>query len=296
MIATKKIKTHYELLPEEEKLLAELSPLMKKHKESFADEFYAYIMAHEEMASFFESEEKLDHHKKLIAGWFTRLFSGTYDDTYIRDLGRIGKVHVNIHLDGHFVNSAMTRVRHFVLEIITAHVEDKKREASLLAVNKILDINLDVMTSSYRQAELKKYFISARAESVLVNLMERFTHGLNLVLGIALTVVSIEVIALFAHDAFNIFNTTDLEHSVIAALGSLLIIWMMIELLGTEVKHLKGQKIPIKVFIGIVIVAFIRKVLVGSLEHTSILEYGTKVGTLFVLALVFWLVAKADKE
>ena len=295
MIHAKKIKTHYELLPDEEKLLAELSPLMKEHKDRFAEEFYAYIMAHDEMASFFEDEQKLDHHKKLIAGWFVRLFNGTYDDTYFRDLTRIGKVHVNIHLDGHFVNSAMTKVRQLLIEIITAHLEGPRREAALLAVNKILDINLDVLTSSYRQAELKKYFISARAESTLVNFMERFTHGLNLVLGIALTVVSIEVIALFIQDAFKIFNSNDLEHSVIAALGSLLIIWMMIELLGTEVQHLKGRKIPIKVFIGIVIVAFIRKVLVGSLEDASITEYGTKVGTLFILALVFWLVAKADR-
>jgi uncharacterized membrane protein (DUF373 family) len=295
MIHAKKIKTHYELLPEEEKLLAELGPLMKEHKERFAGEFYAYIMSHEEMASFFESQEKLDHHKKLIAGWFIRLFNGTYDDTYIRDLSRIGKVHVDIQLDGHFVNSAMTRVRHFITDLITAYVDENRRAAALLAVNKILDINLDVLTSSYRQAELKKYFISARVETGLVNLMERFTHGLNLVLGLALTVVSIEVIALFVHDAINIFNTSDLERTVISALGSLLIIWMMIELLGTEVKHLKGQKIPIKVFIGIVIVAFIRKVLVASLEHSTLTEYGMKVGTLFVLALVFWLVAKADR-
>jgi hypothetical protein len=28
----------------------------------------------------------------------------------------------------------------------------------------------------------------------------------------------------------------------------------------------------------------------------SLVDYGTKVGTLFILALVFWLVAKADKE
>ena len=296
MINARKIKKHYELMPEEEKLLAELGPMMEEHKERFAEEFYSYVMEHDEMAIFIQNEEQLNRQKKTIADWFSKLFNGNYDDAYLRNLNRIGKVHVDIQLDGHYVNSAMTKVRHFVTEIIVTGVEEKKQEAALLAVNKILDINLDVLTSSYRQAELKKYFISARAESVLINLMERFTHGLNLVLGIALTVVSLEVIALFARDAFNVFHTTDFEHSVIAALGSLLIIWMMIELLGTEVKHLRGQKIPIKVFIGIVIVAFIRKVLVGSLEHTSIIEYGTKVGTLLVLALVFWFVAKADKE
>jgi hypothetical protein len=89
------------------------------------------------------------------------------------------------------------------------------------------------MTSSYRQAEFKKYFIHAKAETFLINLIERFTHGLNLVLGIALAIVSIGVISLFINDVINIFHDADLEHGVIAALGSLLIIWMMIELLGT---------------------------------------------------------------
>ena len=49
-------------------------------------------------------------------------------------------------------------------------------------------------------------------------------------------------------------------------------------------------------FIGIVLVAFIRKVLIGSLEHSTIMEYATKVGTLFVLALVYWLVSRADNQ
>jgi uncharacterized membrane protein (DUF373 family) len=295
MISAKKIKSHYELQKSEEKLLEEMAPLMKEHKDEFAEDFYTYIMDHKEMASFFE-ERSLEHHRKVIGEWFVQLFDGTYDEVYFMHLNRIGKVHVDIQLRGHFVNSAMAQVRKFVIEVIESNVDEKKREAVLLAVNKILDINLDILTSSYRQAELKKHFISLKAESKLINLMERFTHGLNLVLGIALTVVSVEVIILFGRDAFTVFTTTDFERSVIAALGSLLIIWMMIELLGTEVKHLRGKKIPIKVFIGIVIVAFIRKVLVGSLEHTSLVDYGTKVGTLFILALVFWLVAKADKE
>jgi len=125
--------------------------------------------------------------------------------------------------------------------------------------------------------------------------MERFTHGLNLVLALALVVVSLAVVSLFGHDVMKIFHSDRLETSVVAALGSLLIIWMMIELLATEIQHLKGRKIPIKVFIGIVLIAFIRKVLIGSLEHGDIMDYGTKILTLFVLAVVYWLIARSDR-
>ena len=295
MIAGKKIKTHYHLTENEEKILGELNPLMREHRERFAQDFYDYIMSDEDMAVFFHDNEKLDRHKMLIAAWFMRLFSGTYDEAYFRNLHRIGKVHVDINLDGHFVNAAMTRVRSFITDVVVASVDSDKHEETLLAVNKILDINLDIMTSSYRSAEMKKYFLHARAETALMNFMERFTHGLNLILGIALAIVSLEVIVLFVLDAVSLFHASNLEQSVVAALGSLLIIWMMIELLGTEVQHLKGRKIPIKIFIGIVLVAFIRKVLIGALEHTTIMDYATKVGTLFILAIVYWLVARADR-
>jgi uncharacterized membrane protein (DUF373 family) len=295
MVTAKKIKAHYEFTAEEEKILGNLDPLMREHRDRFAQDFYDYILSNEDMAVFFHEQEKLDKHKMLIAAWFMRLFSGNYDEIYFRDLHRIGKIHVEINLDGHFVNSAMTRVRTFITEIIVSHVDQEVQEETILAINKILDINLDVLTSSYRQAELKKYFISARAETALVASMERFTHGLNLVLALALVVVSIGVIALFIHDVLNFFEGGKLETSVVAGLGSLLIIWMMIELLGTEIHHLKGRKIPIKIFIGIVLVAFIRKVLVGSLGHGNLMDDGIRILTLFVLALVYWLISRADR-
>lgn len=294
MIAAKKIKAHYDFTPEEEKVLGNLRTSMTNYRDQFGQALMASFMIHEDMAGYFPSDEKEKHHAMTFAGWFMRLFSGVYDDAYFQKLRKIGQVHVDIKLDGHLVNAAMATVRQLVAEYVEEVVPEEDLERTKIAVTKILDINLDVMTSSYRQAELRKYFIHERAESYLINFMERFTHGLNLVLGIALAIVSLGVIWLFVHDVTNAFHSTNLETSVVAALGSLLIIWMMIELLGTEVDHLRGKKIPIKIFIGIVLVAFIRKVLIGSLQHATIAEYGTKVGTLFVLAVVYWLVARAD--
>jgi uncharacterized membrane protein (DUF373 family) len=295
MISAKKIKAHYDFTTEEEKLLGDLSARMKNYRDPFGQSLMASFMIHESMAGYFPSEENEKQHAMTFAGWFMRLFSGTYDEVYFQKLRKVGQVHVDIKLDGHLVNAAMTTVRQLLAGYIEHEIPAEDLEKTRAAITKILDINLDVMTSSYRQAEFKKYFIHAKAETFLINLIERFTHGLNLVLGIALAIVSIGVISLFINDVINIFHDADLEHGVIAALGSLLIIWMMIELLGTEVEHLRGKKIPIRIFIGIVIVAFIRKVLIGSLDHTSIVEYGTKVGTLFILALVYWLISKADR-
>ena len=295
MLSAKKIKAHYDLTTTEEKILGDLRERMKEYRDRFGQELMASFMIHDSMAEYFPNEEKEKHHAMTFAGWFMRLFSGTYDEAYFQKLRKVGQVHVDIKLDGHLVNAAMTTTRRLIASYIEDSVPVEDLEKTRIAITKILDINLDVMTSSYRQAELKKYFIHAKAESFLINTLERFTHGLNLVLGLALAIVSIGVVSLFVYDIIHMFDA-DLEHGVIAALGSLLIIWMMIELLSTEVEHLRGKKIAIKVFIGIVIVAFIRKVLIGSLQHDNIVDYGTRVGTLFVLALVYWLVARAEPK
>lgn len=296
MRSGKRIKENYQLTNEDIETLKGLRPLMKGHRDQFADEFYALVTSHKEMAAFFPTDDKLAHHKMALAGWFMRLFNGIYDEEYFRNLSHVGKVHVKINLEGHFVNTAMSTVRQFVIEVIDANIDSAKRENALIAVNKILDINLDVLTSSYRQAELKKYFLSYRLETTLINWIERFTHGLNLILALALGIVSIGVVGLFVHDIVKIFTTSNIENGIVAALGSLLIIWLMIELLDTEIHHIKGRKLQIKVFIGVVIVAFIRKVLISGFQHEDLVDKATKVGTLLVLGIVYWLVTKAEKE
>ena len=233
MITAKKIKGHYDFTTEEEKILGGLSTRMKNYRDRFGQEIIASFMTHESMAGYFPTDDKENRHAMTLGGWFMRLFSGTYDETYFQKLRKVGQVHVDIKLDGHLVNAAMTTARQLVAGYIQQEVPAEDLEKTRAAITKILDINLDVMTSSYRQAELKQYFIHEKAETFLINLLERFTHGLNLVLGLALAIVSVGVISLFVKDVTNIFHDTDLEHGVIAALGSLLIIWMMIELLGT---------------------------------------------------------------
>jgi uncharacterized membrane protein (DUF373 family) len=302
MMTARQIKAHYDFTSDEEKILADLSTRMKNYRDRFGQGLMASFMVHESMAGFFPTEEKEKLHAMTFGGWFMRLFSGTYDDLYFQKLRKVGQVHVDIKLDGHLVNAAMNTARQLIAGFIEQEVPAEELEKTKTAITKILDINLDVMTSSYRQAELKKYFIHAKAESLLISLLERFTHGLNLVLGIALAIVSIAVVGLFIHDVAGIFHADHLERGVIAALGSLLIIWMMIELLGTEIQHLRGRHIPITVFIGIVIVAFIRKVLIGSLQHatpgdySTVMDYGTRVLTLLLLAIVYWLISSADRK
>jgi uncharacterized membrane protein (DUF373 family) len=209
---------------------------------------------------------------------------------------RVGHVHVRIGLKAHFVNAAMQVIRRFTVGMIRDNFPDREeRRKKTEAMEKILDINLDIMTASYIEEELKKVFISQRLESKLIKATERFTYGLNLILILALVGVSVSVVGLFFWEIAHIFRG-DMEKGILSALGTLLILWMMIELMDNEIKSLKGGRFNILVFIGVVIVAIIREILISTLRHDLITTQVFLAGTLLILGLVYYLVSRSQRS
>ena len=288
------IKRNYELTRRDEENLKELSDILLPSADEFAADFYSYLMKDHYTASFFETEEARKRLEKKKKKWLKDLLTARYDNRYLVRLRKIGKVHVKIGLKGHYVNASMTHIRSFCHRQVTELVSDVDRRLELVeTLNKILDINLDVMTSSYRDAELKKVFVSQRVESVIIRWSERLLHGLNLVLMIGLLTMAVGVASLLAQDVVYAF-TTNLETGVIKALGSLLILWMMIELLHTQVEHLRGGRFHVRIFVELALVAFIRKLFVASIEEKDPITFGLLIGGLFVLGLLLYFLAKAE--
>ncbi|MBA4395012.1 MAG: heme-binding sensor globin domain-containing protein, partial [Desulfobacca sp.] len=88
----------------------------------------------------------------------------------------------------------------------------------------------------------------------------------------------------------------DLEKGIISSLGSLLIIWMMIELMNTEISHLKGGKFRISVFVSVALVAVIRETMIALLKHeeTEMMMY--LIASILVLGFVFWIVIRGEEQ
>ena len=296
MVSMQDIKKHYFFSDEDAELLKALRPLAEANKERMAAEFYDYLLEIPETAEFLKEDLLRKRLRKTHQEWFTELFSGIYDNAYYHNLQRVGQVHVRIGLNAHFVNASMNVVRHFVIELLQENfpvLEERRKYRN--AAEKIIDINLDILSASYQEESLRKVFISHTLESKLIQAAERFTYGLNLVLVVALAGVSLAVVGLFSWDIVRIF-TGDVEKGILGALGSLLIIWMMIELMDSEIKTLKGGKFNILVFIGVIIVALIREILISTLRHDSLETQVFLSGTLFILGLVYFLVAKSQND
>jgi len=295
MVTMQELRDHYRFTDRDAELLLSLQPLAEENRERFALEFYDYLYSLPETAAILNNSNR-QRLREMHSNWFMSLFSGIYDNHYMNHLTRIGHAHVKIGLSVHFVNAAMNQIRHFLLGLIDVKYSDRDLRRSLReAVEKMLDMNLDVMSTSYREEEMKKVFVSRKVESFLIRASERFTYGLNLALVLALAGVSLSVVTLFIWDILNIF-TGDMEKGILSALGSLLILWMMIELMDNEIKNLKGGKFNILVFIGVIIVAMIREILISTLRKDDLTTQAFLAGTLLILGIVYYLVSLAQKN
>ncbi len=271
---------------------------MEELSEQFIDEFYDYIWGFGHTAKFLKNKEIIAHHRQKIKEWFVNLFCGKYDLPYFMYLYKIGEIHVKIGLPTHYVNSAFTFVRTFVLRSIEENFVSKEQHVNeIKAVEKIIDINLDVLTSSYREEELSKYLSLSKVEKTILTSLKKFNSYVNFFLAGALAIVAFFAIGLFLYDIYLLFaSDKGIDKGILTVLGSLLVLWAAIELIHEEIKHLQGKGFAIGAFIMLAMAALIRKVLIYSLSSEKSEELLVIGGVIVGLAVAYWLVGAKQKE
>ena len=290
------VKSHFGFTANDQRNLVLLGKILLPMKEKFADDFYDYLKQHSDTAKYFQTEEAVTRRKETFCSWFEEMLTNTYDNTYLRNLQRVGKRHVDIGIKGFHVNASMNYVRELCRRHTNAHVLDGGCQEDVLdSMHKALDINLSILTSSFQEEKMKKVFLSQTFENRLVNLAERLLHGLNLVLMGGLLVMAVGVVVLLGVDIVSAF-TGSFDYGFIKALGSLLILWMFIELLHTEIEHLQGGKFHVRIFIELALVAFIRKLFVASFKTQDPVSFGLLLAGLLVLGIIYFLVARIEKS
>jgi uncharacterized membrane protein (DUF373 family) len=296
MASIEDLLNHYSYTKQDEENRRKLAELILAEKEQFASDFYAMLEEDPYTAQFFPTQESINKRKTTFKYWLKIILTSPFDHRLHLKLERVGKTHVRIGLDGHYVNASMNFVRRYCQQILFQSVSDTRSLDSLLdTLNKVLDIGLDIMTASYREAELKKVFLSKKAEYWMVRWAERIMHGLNLVLMVGLLLLAAGVTALLSTDIYFALSSS-VEQGVIRALGSLLILWMMVELLHAQVEQLKGGKFHVRIFVDLAMVAFIRKIFVASLEGKDPWSFGLLIGALLVLGIIYFLLGHSEKK
>lgn len=291
------LRRDYKFTDEESKLLKQLQPLMEEHAERFVDEFYDYIWGFGSTAQFLKNKDIIAHHRHKIKEWFIGLFCGQYDMSYFMHLYKIGEVHVKIGLPTHYVNSAFTFVRTFVIQNIEDNITSTEQHLKeVIAVEKMIDMNLDVISSSYREEELGKFLSLSKIEKGILAGLKKFNSYVNFFLASALALVAFFAIGLFLYDIYLLFFTDiGIEKGILTVLGSLLVLWAAIELIHEEINHLQGKGFAIGAFIMLAMAALIRKILIYSLSSEKSSEL-LVIGIVIVgLAVAYWLVGGKKK-
>jgi uncharacterized membrane protein (DUF373 family) len=293
MRSFQEIKDNYHFTKDEFDLLTDLLPYIEPVADQIVEDYQNLLLELPDTAKLLQGETAKVRLKNFHRRWLLTVFKGPYDDRYFQSLKRIGHAHMRIGLSAHFVYVGMNFLRTSIKQIITPQLEPSALEMSFRVVDKALDLNLDVIARTYHEEELRRFFLSYKLDDTLIRFAHRFTFGLDLVLMIGLIGLSLGVIGMFIHDVTQIFHTGP-EAGIVGALGSLLILWLMIELLDAQVDRLRGGAFKLNLFVGVGLVAFIRKILVTSLTHETMVVKAFYLGGILVLGVIFWLVSKVE--
>jgi uncharacterized membrane protein (DUF373 family) len=288
------IREDFRLGEDEVNMLHHLAPLVEPQADQIVEDFYQFLLEMPDTAKFLQDEEKLARLKSLHRAWLIKLFEGPYNESYFQHLQRIGMAHVRIGLSAHFVYVAMNFLRDR-LKGILLDIEVAERGVAGTALDKILDLNLDAIARAYHQAEMRRFFLSYRLDDALIRFARRFTFGLNLLLLVGLIGLSVGMVMVLLSDLGLIFQG-NLDKGLVSALGSLLVLWLAIELLEAEVDRLRGGELQLSLFVGVGLVAFIRKVLIATLSHESVQMELVYLGGIFVFGIIYWLIARSEAK
>ncbi|MDA8098363.1 MAG: phosphate-starvation-inducible PsiE family protein [Nitrospiraceae bacterium] len=291
----KEIKHDYRFTPEDERRLASLRPLMEEQAAEIMSTLSLWFQGTKGAARFFD-ENTLKKHIVEQKEWFLLLFSGVYDNRYYERMIGIGMAHVRRSVDVHFMHRVANIIKNSCIGVLSKMDEPREEIISnIISLGKIVDITLDVITTSYIEEEMRIYSPVYKVKSALINFSEKFSQTTNFMLVFALIGLTLGVVWLFIQDVLHLF-AGDLERGIISSLGSMLLLWLMIELMSTEISHLKGGKFHISVFVGVALVTMIRETMIATLRHEKPESIYYLIAAILVVGFVYWIVTKAEER
>lgn len=289
-----KIKTDFNFTAEDEKRLISLVPVMEECADEFVQHLHRELM--ETKDQFIQKKLQTDKLSKFHRLWFMRLFNSGYDKSYYQFLTNIGKTHAKMGIKAHYINVSMNIIRDYMIDLLFQLFPDRnERVLYRKSFQKILGINMDIITGAYLEEEINIYSAAYKLKNYIIFFSEKFSAAMNMILVILLIFLTLGVVAIFFYDVAMILSK-GISHSFISALGSLLILWVMVEMVETEIDHLKGGKFKISVFIGVSLVSVIRDLMVANLDLKVMEKSYYLAGLTLVLGVVYWLIKRTEER
>ncbi len=163
------------LTDQDRQLLAEMKPALEKQATPIVEAFYVQLESFEPLKQLLHAEPgRVERLKGHLARWLVGLSAGVYEEDYLQERYRIGKRHVEVGLEPRYVIAAMAFCRGFASrQIVEAeYPADPQKEARMIALNRIMDLDLNIMLQSYDDHRLKQFLeVTGFSEALFETLM-----------------------------------------------------------------------------------------------------------------------------
>ncbi|MCF6325009.1 MAG: phosphate-starvation-inducible PsiE family protein [Gammaproteobacteria bacterium] len=126
-----------------------------------------------------------------------------------------------------------------------------------------------------------------------VTVLLRWTSDLaHLVISLALVAATVIITVFFFHEVYIAIQVHSLIKGFLHALGILLLLWTMVELINTEIRYLQGERIDIAIFIEVALVVVVREIIMLPVQETPVewIEIGMWTGAAALLGVTYVLV------
>ncbi|MDX1947929.1 MAG: protoglobin domain-containing protein [Pirellulaceae bacterium] len=162
--------------------VAQARPLLTPLIPELIDDFYAEIQRHPPAAAVMvDGAEQVERLKGTLRRWISELLAGPYDGDYVRRRAGVGLRHVEIGLAQVYTNMALGRLRIGMLSAIARAWSGSPADllAVLLSLDKLLDLDLAVITAVYEHEHVRREQdqVRTKLEGVLHQQRE-FSEGL----------------------------------------------------------------------------------------------------------------------
>ncbi len=127
-------------------------PIVAPQSERVVEHFYDIILKHPDARVVFADEAQVVRLKRTMKVWMEELMLGPWDQAYFERRQRIGRVHVRIQLPERYMFTAMNRMREDIVDVVFEAVPPQQARELCRSLNKICDLDLGAMTSTYMEA------------------------------------------------------------------------------------------------------------------------------------------------
>jgi len=164
---------------ERERLRA-LHPVLAPHFPEIADRFYEAVWACPGAAAVLRGPEQVERLRGSLIDWMSTGLLGPHDDRFYEKRSRIGRRHVAIGLTHHYMFGAMNVVRLAYHDHIARLYPPEEACAMVRAVNKLLDVELAIVSRHYQLDSEERRIVHERR-----NLVDRLTAMQTMSAGLA---------------------------------------------------------------------------------------------------------------